>query len=33
MLLYGLIYLPYLPNAHGAVGNDYSLWLPDLLVG
>jgi hypothetical protein len=30
---YYCIYLPYLPNSAGTVGNDYSLWLPDLMVG
>jgi hypothetical protein len=31
--IYALIYLHYLPNERGGVGNDYSLWLPDLLTG
>lgn len=30
---YALIYIPFLPNGKGGVGEDYSLWMPDLLAG
>jgi hypothetical protein len=33
LTVYALIFLRYLPNDRGRVGGDYSLWLPDLLVG
>jgi len=33
LAVYALTYLPFLPNGQGALGNDYSLWLPDLLAG
>ncbi len=34
-VLFGLaaIWLPYLPNAAGRIGEDYSMWLPNLLAG
>ena len=33
LAFYALIFLPYLPNDHGSIGNDYALFLPDLLTG
>jgi hypothetical protein len=33
LAIFALIDLPYLPNARGGIGGDYSLWLPDLLTG
>ncbi len=33
LMFYDWIFLRYLPNSSGTVGADYSLWLPDLLVG
>lgn len=33
LAIYALMFLPLLPNEHGAVGADYSEFLPDLLTG
>jgi hypothetical protein len=33
VLAYAAIFLPLLPNSSGTVGADYSVWLPNLLVG
>src|SRR5205085_11769101 len=33
LAIYAAIFLPYLPNARGMLGGDYSLHFPDLLVG
>ena len=32
-VVYAAIYLPFLPNAYGTVGHDYSLHFPNLLTG
>jgi hypothetical protein len=34
-VLFGLaaVWLPYLPNGAGRIGEDYSMWLPNLLAG
>ena len=33
LAIYAAIFLPYLPNAKGMLGGDYSLHFPNLLVG
>ena len=33
LLLYGVVFLPLLPNRDGSMGHDYAYWLPNLLAG